>query len=226
MPEGAPSEPAGAIRLVALGYQCSRAGESPLELARNSSAIEDFCTRKGWDLLALQHDVDSGPPKAPGQPALMHAVEQLRGGEAACLVVAELRALCPSVAELGHILEALEEVEARLVSLEPPFDTGTPIGRAVVRMLTAVSAWERSNRAHRTAKARSKAGHSGEVPSKVRRRIVQMRRAGMTLQAIADRLNEEGVPTVRGGAMWRPSSVQATLGYKRPRPWEVSARDS
>jgi hypothetical protein len=42
----------------------------------------------------------------------------------------------------------------------------------------------------------------------------------MTLQAIADRLNEEGVPTLRGGEKWRPSSVQAAVGYRRPpRPW-------
>jgi hypothetical protein len=37
----------------------------------------------------------------------------------------------------------------------------------------------------------------------------------MTLQAIADRLNEDGVPTVRGGAKWRHSSVQAAAGYRR-----------
>jgi hypothetical protein len=37
----------------------------------------------------------------------------------------------------------------------------------------------------------------------------------MTLQAIADRLNEEGVPTVRGGTKWRHSSVQAAAGYRR-----------
>jgi hypothetical protein len=43
-----------------------------------------------------------------------------------------------------------------------------------------------------------------------------MRGAHMTLQAIADQLNAEGVPTLRGGAMWRPSSVQAALGYRRP----------
>jgi Recombinase len=51
----------------------------------------------------------------------------------------------------------------------------------------------------------------------LRDRIAAMRANGMTLQAIADRLNEEGVPTVRGGAEWRPSSVQATAGYRRPR---------
>jgi hypothetical protein len=40
----------------------------------------------------------------------------------------------------------------------------------------------------------------------------------MTLQAIADTLNGEGIPTVRGGARWRPSSVQTAAGYKRPTP--------
>jgi hypothetical protein len=43
-----------------------------------------------------------------------------------------------------------------------------------------------------------------------------MRAAPMTLQAIADQLNAEEVPTLRGGAQWRPSSIQAALGYKRP----------
>jgi hypothetical protein len=44
-----------------------------------------------------------------------------------------------------------------------------------------------------------------------------MRKEGLTLQAIADRLNEESVPTLRGGSEWRPSSVQAAAGYRRPK---------
>jgi hypothetical protein len=50
----------------------------------------------------------------------------------------------------------------------------------------------------------------------LKRRISEMRAQGMTLQAIADTLNAEGVPTLRGGAERRPSSVQAAAGYKRP----------
>ena len=46
--------------------------------------------------------------------------------------------------------------------------------------------------------------------------IAHMRNGGMTLQAIADALNAEGVPTLRGGAKWRPSSVQRATGYLRP----------
>jgi hypothetical protein len=47
-------------------------------------------------------------------------------------------------------------------------------------------------------------------------RITDMREQGLSLHAIAERLNAEGVPTLRGGTHWRPSSVQAAVGYKRP----------
>jgi DNA-binding transcriptional MerR regulator len=47
--------------------------------------------------------------------------------------------------------------------------------------------------------------------------IAAMRSEGMSLREIAERLNAEQVPTLRGGALWRPSSIQSALGYKRPR---------
>jgi hypothetical protein len=50
----------------------------------------------------------------------------------------------------------------------------------------------------------------------LKERIKAMRESGMTLQAIADSLNAENVPTLRGGTMWRPSGVQAAAGYSRP----------
>ena len=42
-----------------------------------------------------------------------------------------------------------------------------------------------------------------------------MRDGGMSLRAIAARLNAEEIPTVRGGAEWRASSVSAAAGSKR-----------
>jgi hypothetical protein len=60
-----------------------------------------------------------------------------------------------------------------------------------------------SRRADLTAAARSKAGAGLDVPPGLRRRIVRMRHAGMTLQGIAD--------------------VQATLGYKGRDPGERRA---
>jgi hypothetical protein len=55
-----------------------------------------------------------------------------------------------------------------------------------------------------------------DVPT-LKARILDMRQRGMTLQAIADTLNSEGVPTLRGSSAWRPSSVQGAVGYRRPK---------
>ena len=54
----------------------------------------------------------------------------------------------------------------------------------------------------------------------LRERIAKMRGEGMTLQAIADALNDEGVPTLRGGPSGgrracRPPRVQAPSRNRR-----------
>jgi hypothetical protein len=42
-------------------------------------------------------------------------------------------------------------------------------------------------------------------------RIRELRGEGMTLQAICDTLNAEKIPTPRGGAEWRPTSLRSVL---------------
>ena len=55
-------------------------------------------------------------------------------------------------------------------------------------------------------------GGPQDVPDVVAERIHTMREDdGMTLTAIADRLNAENVPTGRGGKRWWPSTVGAVL---------------
>jgi DNA invertase Pin-like site-specific DNA recombinase len=206
----------------ALGYVSAdrTARSDDPELKHQSAAIEDFCARKGWKLVTLVRDIQPATVQALKRPALSYAIERLGRGDASVLVVAELARLCRSVAELREILDALLRADARLVSLEPGIDTGTESGRAAARIVSAVSEWERARRAEQTRKGLAAARAQGAVHSAIKpalkRRIVRMRAAGLTLQAIANELNEEGIPTARGGTKWRPSSVQAALGYKRP----------
>ena len=89
----------------------------------------------------------------------------------------------------------------------------------------SVGEWEGRRIGEQTRKglaaARARRGSTGrpaveDVPH-LKERISAMRTEGMTLQAIADRLNEEQIPTLRGGSLWRPSSVQAAAGYRRPK---------
>jgi DNA invertase Pin-like site-specific DNA recombinase len=207
--------------VLALGYASERSHipDYDAELERQAVTIARFCAWRGWQLVGLVRDVWT-PGRRCNQPSLMYALEQLRDGQAACLVIAELNRLSSSVAGLGDILDAVELAGARLVSLEPAIDTGTSAGRAAVRALTSVSRWEQARRVEMTSAARAKAASPVTIDPKLKRRVRRMRAAGMTLQAIADDLNAEGLPTPRGGAKWRPSSVQAALGYRRPRQFQ------
>jgi DNA invertase Pin-like site-specific DNA recombinase len=211
------TEPA---QVAALGYVSSDEGRSvdDGDIKKQIAALENLCVRRGWTLAALVHEVEPRR-RCASRPALKYAVERL-GSDVSCLVVTELGRLCRSVAGLREILVALERVDARLVSIQPEVDTGTEAGRDAVRILSAVSEWERRRAAERSrqglAAARAKGAVQPAIQPELKRHIERMRGAGMTLQAIVDELNDSGVPTVRGGVKWRVSSVQAAIGYKRP----------
>jgi DNA invertase Pin-like site-specific DNA recombinase len=209
--------------IVAVGYATVRSPariDDP-DFVRQEAIVEQFCRERGWELIARLRDVEPRRSRTWTRPSLLCAIEQIDRGVATCLVTAELNRLCPSVAELGWIFDAIEQANGRVISLDPPVDTGAPVGRAVSRALISVSDWERSRRAALTSAARAKIPVSGTISPELRRRIQRLRGAGVTLQGIADVLNEERVPTARGGACWRPSSVQAVLGYKRPEPLAI-----
>ena len=144
-------------------------------------------------------------------------------------MVAELGRLSGSPQEVGDILEWLRRRQARLVAVDDGLDTGTRSGGEAADKLPSLPALNGQQRSSaRTGHPDSlpqqrptEGSNSGTRPaehdaSTLKARIQAMRASGMTLQAIADTLNAEGVPTVRGGARWRPSSVQAAAGYKRP----------
>jgi DNA invertase Pin-like site-specific DNA recombinase len=128
------------------------------------------------------------------------------------------------MSELAELLEWFRDAGASLVALDVGLNTGTARGDELATMLIALNSWHRELIAERTRDARARVRAEGRTwgrPSVSDRpelftRITQMRSQGLTLQAIADQLNAEGVPTTRGGRMWRPSSVEVALGYRRP----------
>ncbi len=181
------------------------------------------CEARGMVLHQLVGDVQSYSGPDLERPGLTHALELLATGEASCLVVAGLDRLSASAANLGTVIEWLDDVGARLVVIDIDLDTETEEGRLAARALTRIGALERRSGTTPTPRParRERLGGTRGRPAVadlplLQRRIATMRASGMTLQAIADTLNREGVPTLRGGAKWRPSSVQAATGYRRP----------
>jgi DNA invertase Pin-like site-specific DNA recombinase len=213
-------------RRAALAYTTvSAAGEVERERAREEvTLIKSACRQHGLVLGKLVRDLETETSLDLRRPGLTFVLERLAAKEYETLVVSSLDRLTRSAANLGTLLRMLDERRARLIVIDIGLDTGTVDGRVAAEALLTVGDLDEKNIKERTRKgleaARSGRGASGrpavaDRPS-LKRRIVDMRSSGMTLQAIADALNEEGVPTVRGGAKWRPSSVQAAVGYRRP----------
>jgi DNA invertase Pin-like site-specific DNA recombinase len=192
-------------------------------VTEQAEAITGECTRRGLELVELVREREPRDGKGRERPGLGYALARIAAGEARGLVVSELSRLSRSAAELGEVLEWFARSRARLVAVAQGLDTDEREGRLAARTLIEVSGWERERLSERTrqglqaARRGNRRGARRAVADdpELRERIVRMRAEGMTLQAIADHLNESGVPTVRGGAKWRPSSVQAAVGYKR-----------
>jgi DNA invertase Pin-like site-specific DNA recombinase len=217
--------PTQTARTRALGYTTfpeRKRAVSP-EGRYQARRISAACEARGMVLHQLVGDVHSYSGPDLERPGLTHALEMLANGEASCLVVAGLDRLSTSAANLGTVIEWLDDIGARLVVIDIDLDTDSDEGRLAARALTRIGALERRSGTAPTPRPapRERVGGTRGRPAVadlplLQRRIATMRASGMTLQAIADTLNREGVPTLRGGSKWRPSSVQAATGYKRP----------
>jgi peptidoglycan hydrolase-like protein with peptidoglycan-binding domain len=200
---GATSHDADGSGVQALGYVSVADAGAPAgaDLREQIAEMDALCEQRGWRLVEVARDA------GVQRHGLFYALERLDGNEASCLIVAELRRLTDSGTELARILTWLREHDVRLVAVDVDLDTATPDGRIAADALISVGEMDHQSPPGRPAVR--------DLPA-LKRHIVAMRAAGMTLKAIADRLNDEGVPTLRGGRQWRPSSVQVAAGYRRP----------
>ncbi len=226
-PAAPPTEPiqdAGtAVR--ALGYAsiAADADGGPRAIHAQQHEIERRCRELGLELVDVVREREPKTGRALDRAGLSFLIERVAAGVASCVIVTGLERLSHSVAELGTIMQWLEQNRVRLVVVELDLDTSTPGGHITARTLASVAGWEHERMSERTrkglaaARAMRHAGAGTAAPdfAVIRKRIATMRADGMTLQAIADALNAEGVPTQRGAAQWRPSSVQTAAGYKR-----------
>jgi len=224
-----PAAPESREATRALGYASlpADAERRADDLGAQSEDIERRCGELGIELVEIVRE-RATQGKALDRPGLSFLIERIAAGDASCVVVSGLDRLSHSVAELGTIVHWLERNEVRLVAVDLGLDTASPGGQTTARALASVANWEHERLSERTrkglaaARAKRRAAADASAPGapapdwgEITKRIAAMRADGMTLQAIADALNAEGVPTQRGGAKWRPSSVQTAAGYKR-----------
>jgi DNA invertase Pin-like site-specific DNA recombinase len=175
--------------------------------------------RRGWAIDDITFIEDAGfSGKDLRRPGVVHALDALHRGEADTLVVAKLDRLSRSMADLTRLLGIAAKQGWALVALDVNVDTTTPTGEAMAHVVATFAQLGRRLIGQRTKEALAARRAAGQqlgrprtLPDAVVGRVIALRASGRPLAAIADELNQDGVPTAQGGRQWHASTVAKVL---------------
>lgn len=215
---------AGYVRVSTTEQACDGYG-----LVAQRDALAAYCAAAGYELVTVLADEGVsgtlGPEERPGLAAVLHLVES-RAVDAVLVKALDRIGRRPAVA--AAFFDALDAAGVTFLSVTEP-----ALSSDLLRGLFAGIASDERRRilertsAGRIAKAERGGYAGGRVPygyrlvgsrretrweivpeqAAVVRRIFALRAAGMTLQAIADALTADGVPTPGKAAVWSAKAV-------------------
>ncbi len=188
--------------------------ESGLGIEAQVSRCRGWADYRGHQVAEVVTENGVSGALAPDErPGLGAALQTLADGKADALVVAKLDRLGRDVSDVLAIADTADRQGWSLAILDLDLDTATPGGRLVLTMFAALARWERDVTAERTSaalqalKARGKRlGRPVEQSAAARQRVRELRASGLSMAATARTLNDEGVPTARGGR-WHGATV-------------------
>ncbi|MEZ5378244.1 MAG: recombinase family protein [Acidimicrobiales bacterium] len=191
--------------------------DSGLSLTDQEQTITPAVEARGWTVVHHATDEGISVRSLRKRPGLTEALDMLVAGKADVLVSSHLTRLARSVVDLGGIMGRAERHGWDLIVLDVGVHTGTAAGRMMLNAMGSFSQFEseiigqRAAMTHRQRWAKGQwSGQAPELADSVRHRVARLRADGMTLQAIADQLTVEEVPTARGGR-WYPSTIRAVV---------------
>ena len=194
-------------KLVAyLRVSTRKQGESGLGLEGQQTAIDAYAKQVNGEVIAKYVEIESG--KRSDRPDLIRAIAQAKRMKAV-LIVAKLDRLARNVAFLSRLLESGVE----FVACDNP-----SANRLTIHILAAVAEAEakaisdRTKAALASAKVRGKA--AADAYSDIAPLIHQLHDEGMTLQAIADKMNAEGQRTPRGAKFAATTVYRIILSHR------------
>ena len=191
-------------------------GDSGLGLDAQRAAIEQQVVRRGWNVVEWITDTASG--KSLDRAGIQEAIARLENGGPKVLVAAKLDRLSRSAIDFLSLVKRAQENGWALIMLDPSVDMTDPMGRFTAGILAQVAELEREMISKRTIEALARArargtrlGRPSALAPEIAGRIESMREQGMTLRAIAETLNIEGIPTPTRRGRWWPASVSQAL---------------
>lgn len=215
-----------------IGYCRVSTEEQPISLDAQETRIRAYC--QALDLGPIRVIRETASAKTAKREGLQAALGLIDRGEARAIVVTKIDRLTRSVIDLWSIVQGRFDhsgpAAPSLLSVGESIDTGTACGRMVLSMIATIAQWERETISERTRSALSHKKAKGEVVGRVPygsdrldgqltvnryersiiERIIDRRRAGLTLRQVADHLNAGGWLT-RSKRSWQVTQVRRIL---------------
>jgi site-specific DNA recombinase len=205
--------------------------EGTIELQRR--AIREYAGERGWELVRIFEDegVSGGLEDRAG---LAEMFSYLEGEESISgVLIYKLDRLARDLYIQEHLIKKLEALGKELISTkEPDLSSDDPMRKAFRQFMGIVAELEKAYitmrlSAGRINKIKHKQRYAGggvalgysakdkdlvvdNTRADIVRRIFQLRRQGRGLREIARVLNEQGVPTSRGGR-WHAGTIRYIL---------------
>jgi DNA invertase Pin-like site-specific DNA recombinase len=208
----------GPLRAITYGrVSTGRQVHEGQSLGDQEDTLAAVVAQRGW--VHVDHVTDAGlsGKRMANRPGLVAALDRLDRGEAEVLVAAKLDRVSRSTEDFAKFLNRADRQGWKVVVLDVDVDTSTAAGRLIVDVISAAAQFEsrrigeRVMSAHAVRKAQGQ--RSGQAPvlsPALRQRIADEHGAQRSLTAIARDLNDEGVPTARGGR-WHASTIAHVL---------------
>lgn len=196
--------------------------------------IEAYCKAQNWNLIKIYNDAgySGSNTDRPEYQEMLQFMNENPEEVDIVLVLKMDRIHRNQLNLLKFIKEDLAKLNIDFVSTTESFDTSTPIGRMMLSILAVFAEFERERISERMHAGRvstankqkraggmppfgyriSKAGQivTFEAQADVVRRIYKDYVMGLTAYGIAKQLNEERIPTKRGG-LWTPNKITNIL---------------
>lgn len=193
--------------------------------------LEARCTSEGWRLCDESIYVDAGESgKSTDRAAFQRMRAAIGDGVIRRVIVTKLDRLSRNTRDFLDFLDYCDKRNCAIVSIAEAFDTGTPVGRAVVTILMAFAELERTQIKDRVLSGKqvnAGAGGYNGAPAPLGynydggkftanehaatvRRIYREFLAGSGMKEIADGLTRDQVSTAKGGK-WAGATVRFIL---------------
>lgn len=201
--------------------------DSGLGLGAQRQRLADEIERRddwrGREVVWVTDEGVSGGTRAADRPELGPEIAAM--GDDDVLVVAKLDRLSRSVQDFAHLLDRAGGEGWAVAALDLGIDTTTPTGELIAHMVVAIAQWEARMIGLRTKEGLAETDKplgrprglpktggrtASPIPATTEATVRHLLDLDLSPRMIADRLNEFGVPSLRG-ATWHRESVRRLL---------------